>query len=349
MTKIDSNLLIDQEWTGTFFPPDRQDLSFAGRLKYSPTNGLRLEFARPMDMTDRSLKWNYLLGHTSTGEPLTLVGKFCAEGNGISMMYGMSYWTSTGYPFHYVIFGHHFDDKVTFDTFEFDIAGVQDFFAPDGMKSQIPYSKADIVTANCSVGVLKVIHSGKFEFVNNDLMVHFHSEDIEALNELQQAYIEVRTRHPEFRPYLKRTLDYLFRFVPQSDMTIQNAYSIIDSVTDLFAILFFEPTKLAGLSATARDEDGKPCQMMVFPSMVNDKATIERSQAKRNYSHLPLNNGDVNLGLLITKWLDQRDRYLAISSMLQSKVNVISDHEIRGGPEKSDSRISDSLAQLTAA
>lgn len=330
MAKIDSNLLIDQEWTGTFFPPDRQDLSFAGRLKYSPTNGLRLEFARPMSMTDRNLEWSYLLGHTSTGEPLTLVGKFSTEGNGFNMKYGMYYWTSTGHPFQYAVFGHHFDDEVTFDTFDFDIAGAQDFFAPDGMKSQIPYSKTDIVTAHCSAGKVKVIHSGKFDFVGNDLRVHFHSDDMEALDELQMAYLEIRARHPEFHPYLKRSLDYLFRFVPQSDLTIPSAHRIISSVTDLFAMLSFEPAKLSRFSATARDENGKPHPMTVFPWTINDKATIERSQAKRKYHNLPLNNGDVDIGLLLANWLDQGDRFLAISSMLQSKVTVISEHEIHG-------------------
>lgn len=309
MAKIDSNLLIDQEWTGTFFPPDRQDLSFAGRLKYSPTNGLRLEFARPMDMADHSLEWNYLLGHTSTGEPLTLVGKFSAEGNGLNIKYGMPYWTSTGYPFYYAIFGLHFDDTTTFDTFEFDIAGAQDFFASDGMKNRTPYSKTDIVTANCSVGVVKIIHSGKFDLVGDDLRVFLHSENMEALNELQQAYVEVRARHKEFQPYLKRSLDYLFRFVPQSDLTIPDAYGIIASVTDLFAVLSFEPAKLSRLSAIARDEDGQAHPMTVFPSMINDKATIERSQAKGSYHSLPLNNSDVDLGLLIANWLDQRGRY----------------------------------------
>lgn len=330
MAKIDSNLLIDQEWTGTFFPPDRQDLSFAGRLKYSPTNGLRLEFARPIDMTDRNLEWSYLLGNTSSGEPLTLVGKFSTEGNGVNMKYGMSYWTSTGYPFHYVVFGHHFDDAVTFDSFEFDITGVQDFFASDGMKNEIPFSKTDIVTAHCSAGEVKVIHSGKFDFVGNDLRVHFHSDDVAAIDELQKAYFEVRSRHPDFQPYLKRSLNYLFRFIPQIDLAIQNAHSIIQSVADLFAMLSFEPAKLSRFSATARDEDGKPHPMTVFPSKIDDRGTIERSQAQRKYHDLPLNNGDVDLGSLIANWLEQGDRYLAISSMLQSKVSVISSHEIHG-------------------
>ena len=330
MGNIDSNLLIDQEWTGTFFPPGRADLSFAGRLNYSPINGLRLEFARPADMASHNLKWNYLLGYTSSGEPLTLVGEFGAEGNGINIKYGMAYWASTGYPFHYAIFGYHFDDTTEFNSFGFDISGVQDFFAADGMRDRIPFSKTSIVDAHFSAGDLNVIHSGKFDFVGDDLRVHFHSDDVEAVDELQMAYRGVCDRHPDFKPYLKRSLDYTFRFLPKSDLSIPDAYRIVSSVADLFAMLSFEPAKVSRFCATARDDDGKSHAMVVFPWRIDNEATIERSQTKRKYNALPLNNGDVELGLLLANWLDQRDRYIAISSLLQSKVSVVSEHEIHG-------------------
>lgn len=330
MAKIDPNLLIEQEWTGTFFPPDRQDLSFAGRLKYSPTEGLQLEFARAMNIADRELKWRYLHGHTSKGVPLTLVGEFSAERNGFSFNHGMSYWTSAGYHFHYAIFGHHFEDTDTFDTFEFDISGVQEFFAPDDMKIRIPHSRKEIVTAYSDVGKVCVIHSSKFHLVGDDLRALFHSEDSEPLDELQSAYVDIRARYPAFLPFLKKQMDYLFRFIPKNELTVPDAHDIIASVADLFAMLSFEPAKLRSFSATARDEEGKPYSMTVFPWVINDKATIERSLSKRSYHSLPLNNADVNLGLLLSNWLSQADRYSTISSLLQNKVSVISEHEIHG-------------------
>lgn len=330
VANIDPNLLIEQEWTGTFFPPDRQDLSFAGRLKYSPSDGLQLEFARPMSMADRELKWRYLHGHTSKGVPLTLVGEFSAERNGFSFNHGMSYWTSAGYHFDYVIFGHHFEDTDTFDTFEFDISGVQEFFAPDDMKIRIPHSTTEIVDASCDVGRVSVVHSSKFHFVGDDLRAFLHSKDTDALNELQSAYVGIRARKPDFLPFLKKQLDYLFRFVPKNELTILKAHEVVVSIANLFAMLSFEPAKIKHFSATARDKDGKPYSMTVFTWMINDKATIERSQSERSYHSLPLNNADVNLGLLLSNWLVQADRYSTISSLLQNKVSVISEHEIHG-------------------
>lgn len=57
MAKIDQNLLIEQEWIGTFFPPDHPEKSFGGRLTYSPTDGLRLEYARPLEFASKQT-WN---------------------------------------------------------------------------------------------------------------------------------------------------------------------------------------------------------------------------------------------------------------------------------------------------
>lgn len=330
MAKIDPNLLIDQEWTGIFFPPGLEDLAFAGRLKYSPTNGLRLEFARLMSKADRDLKWTYLFGQTSTGEPLTLVGEFSARNSGCRVMNGMGYWTSTAYPFRYAIFGCHIEDTVTFDTFEFDITGAQEFFVPDVEKEGVPFSNTAVVTTQCGVGKVSVIHSGRFNLASTDLRVHFHSDNEDALDELQQSYTEIRARHPEFQPYLKKQLDFLFRFIPTKKLTIPDAVNIITSIADLFAMLFFGPAKLIYLKTFVRDEKGRPCPMVVIPSTLNDKATIERSQAKKNHHNLPLNNGDVNLGVLLSKWLTRSDRYLTIVSALQSKVSVISNHQIHG-------------------
>lgn len=341
MAKIDPNLLIDQEWTGTFFPPERKDLSFAGRLKYSPTNGVRLEYARSMNLSERDLKWDFLHGHTSTGMPLTLVGEFSTEGSGFSFNHGMHYWTSTGHPFRYAIFGYHFDSKDTFDSFDFDMTGVQDFFAPEGDKHYIPYSKDDVVSAKCGLGRVRIMHSATFNFVSDDLTAHFYSDDIEAMNELQQAYVNVRVRHPNFHPYLKKNLEYLFRFVPKKDLSILDAYPTISSITALFSLLAFEPVRLTKLFATARDEDGKPHPMTVFPFTVDDLTTVERSLTKRSFHGLPLNNSDVNLGSLICNWIEQCDRYSSLTSMLQSMTNTVAVHESHGSIVLSSTQLED--------
>lgn len=330
MAKVDPNLLIEQEWSGTFYPPGRTDLSFGGRLRYSPTEGVRLEYARPLVAAERDLKWDYLHGHTTSGIPLTLVGSFSSDGSGFNMHNGLTYWSSSGYPFLYVIFGFHFDDQTTFDTFEFDISGAQEFFAPEGAKRHIPYSRTDVISAKTVVGEIKVIHTGNFEFTGNNLDAYFYSTDPAGLEEWQRAYDDIRGRRPEFRPFFRKSLDYLFRFVPDSELTVPGAFKVISRISDLFAVLFFDPAKILHLTAVARDGEGKPHPMVVFPATLNDMATIERSLEERSYHQLPLNCADVDFGSLLCSWLQKDDRFSTVTSMLQGKVSVISSHDVYG-------------------
>src|SRR3546814_5384094 len=137
---------------------------------------------------------NYLHGHTALGVPLTLVGQFSSDGHGFSFNHGMTYWTATNYPFHYGIFDQHFEDSDTFDSFQFDISGVQEFFAPDDMKIRIPHSATEVVVAEGKVGKVSVIHSSRFSFVGPDLNGFFYTEDADALSELQLAYADICRR-----------------------------------------------------------------------------------------------------------------------------------------------------------
>jgi len=330
MENIDSNLLIDQEWTGTFFPPGEKENSFAGKLKYSPYDGLSLEFARQIDSFNQKSVWEYLHGHTSIGEPLTLVGNYKSENNGIRIKYDHTYLTAKNYPFKYVIFGHHFSDKDAFDTFEFEVSGAQEFFASVHSKKNIAFSKDDIICSKCEIGEVKVVHTSKFDFVGNDIRIHFHSKESKSLDELQEAYSKICRDNSEFHPYLKKSLDYVFRFIPNNDSMILDAIKTMHSIADLFALLSFEPAKLKKISAMARDEDNRMHEMIVFPSFINEKSTIERSFTNKNYYSLPLNNDDIDLELEIGNWIKKKDLYLSIFSFLQSKVHVISSHEVHG-------------------
>ena len=330
MAKINPNLMVDQEWTGTFFMPGQEEAAFAGRLKYSPTDGVRLEYARAAQFSTPAKEADLLHGHTSTGMPLTLIGEFSSRGAGYSFHNGMHYWTSSGHPFRYAIFGHHFEESDAFESFEFELTGAQEFFCPEGQKSQIPHSTTEVVNAKCGPGEFKVIHSSRFEFVHGDLRTYFHSEDSAALTELQHAYEDIRGRHPNFHPFLKKELDFIFRFVPSTNLGVREAYSSIHDVADLFALLAFEPVRLTRLAAMVRDQEGHQHHMPVFPSSLDDRTTIERSLAKRDYHSLPLNNSAVSLELLIPKWKDKCKNYSSTTSMLQSMTNIVSTHETHG-------------------
>lgn len=327
MTKIDQNLLMEQEWTGTFFPPGHQELSFGGKLRYSPTSGLSLEYARSYEVDVRQT-WHYLLGHTSTGVALTLVGKFNGEGNGINIKHGKQYWTSSGHPFQYVIFGHHFDDKTTFDEFSFDISGAEEFFVPAGHKSYVKFSHVPVFTAKTDAGEVSAYLTGTFQPVGADVSKELYDKNEAALDELQKAYAEIKEKHSDFYPMLRKTLDYWFNLKAEREIGIINAYQTCASVANLFSVLFFGPARLSKFTAVAKDQDGHPHVFEIFPAKLSEKGSLEQALLKKSYFHLPLNSKDIDIAALIPAWLRNGDRFATIVSALQGSTGLISEHEV---------------------
>lgn len=327
MTRIDQNLLIEQEWTGTFFPPGHQELSFGGKLIYSPTSGLSLEYARPYGV-DLQQTWDYLLGHTSTGVALTLIGKFSGKGNGINIKHGMHYWTSSGHPFLYVIFGHHFDDKTTFGEFSFDISGAEEFFVPAGHKSHVKFSHAPVFTAKVDAGEISAYLAGTFQPIGTNISEDLYDRNEAALDELQKAYAEIKEKHSDFYPMLRKTLDYWFNFRTEQEIGIIDAYQTCASVANLFSVLFFGPARLSKLAAVAKDRDGHPHVFEIFPAKLSDKGSLEQASRKKSYFHLPLNSKDIDIAALIPAWLRNCDRFATIISTLQGSTGLISEHEV---------------------
>ncbi len=325
--KIDPNLLIDQKWVGTFFPPGKEELAFGGELSYSPTDGVRLQFAIPLER-GFSESCPFLHGSVNGGMPCTLVGDFSPENSGYSMHNGYSYWTSTGRSFKYILFGAHCDEGTTFDSFQFDISGSQEFFGTASSKRLTPYKKGAIFGAEIDAGVVNVHHTGTFDFVPSDLRSILHDASQDALDELQSAYEQVKAHHPDFHPFLKKSLDYSFELKLEEETGVIPAYQQCAKISDLFSLLFFCPAKLSQFHAIGRDEDRRPYYLPVFPSTISEKDTIERSLAERDHHNLPLNVSDVDLAVLVSNWVREGDRFSTIVSMLQSQGSVISSYSV---------------------
>lgn len=323
----DNNLLRDHEWTGTFYPPGRKDLAFADHLRYSATDGLKLQYAMPMDLADRDTQWNVLHGETSNGTPLTLVGKFSTKNSGYAFRHGQSYWTSSGHPFSYVIVGFHFQDDETFASFEFDVTGLEDFLAQKGQQELARHSKSPIVSAQIESGALDLIHRGEFSPLGQDLRARLYADNEAALDELQAAYEQIRAKHSPFFPYLRKKLGYSFRFKPNAACGVMQALRQADVVAALLSLLRFSPTRLTSFFAVARDDAGHPHAMSVFSYRVDDTAAIELSRADRDYLSLPLNGGDLALGEAVEAWCSTPDRYSSMTSAVQNMSGKITAYE----------------------
>lgn len=323
------NLLDEKEWTGTFFPPNHQDQSFAGSLKFSPVRGLSLEYARPLNLQGNEEKISHLHGNTSKGIPLTLVGEF-KNSSGFKMMNGLSYETHKNYPFEYALFGYHFDPEEKFDTFYFEITDLESFLTPSHLKGRIPHSKKEIIKSTFQEGEISIVHTSEFQFLGEDLRSHIYSDKDAPLNELQLAYEKILRERKDFLPYLKKNLSHSIRLKPSKKITIREALKLKDKTTDLFSILYFNPCKIINFIAIARTEENSPREMFVIPNENSEHSTIEICRREKAYENIPINFEKLNLEKLISKWMSSTSTPKALPSSLQHETKIVPIHQIHG-------------------
>jgi len=327
LAKLDPNLLTDQAWTGTFYPPGREDLAFGGELCYSPTEGLKLKFAISTSR-DLGCDIRFLHGETSNGTPCTLVGSFEPKKAGFSMQNGYSYCTANdGYPFSYVLFGAHVEDSTTFGCFQFDFTGSQHYFAPESSNRQIPFSREILFSAVTDLGIVEVFHTGSFDFAPNDLRAFLHGHDEIALSKLQSSYEAIKAEHPQFFPFLKKTLAFSFHLKIAPESKVNSALKACLKVANLFSILRFSPTRLSHVWAIASDESGQRYSLPVLPSMIADGDTIKRSLSDTSYHDLPLTMMDFDFSVVLYNWLKKHDDFDTVTSAIQSQGRTVSPHD----------------------
>lgn len=327
MSKIDPNLLVDQEWSCTFFPPGMSELAFGGKLTYKPTDGVRLTYAIPIDKRFSS-NIRLLHGHTESGLPCTLVGSFRPKNGGFNMLNGHSYWTAKDHPFSYVLFGAHVEENEAFDTFQFDFSGSQEFFTRDSRKVNVPFSSEILLSSTIDAGLVEVFHTGKFDSAPRDLRAIFHSHDKEGLDELQKAYNQVQINYENFFPLLKRDHDFSFHLKVTDACDVVSGCKICISIIDFFSLLSFSPARLSRCWVIYRDSENVQYQFSVFPSILSEKGTVERCLSARDHHNLPLTMADFEFGTSLKEWVRRADEFSTVVSAIQGQGKIVSPHSI---------------------
>ncbi|NYF34480.1 HEPN domain-containing protein [Stenotrophomonas sp. JAI102] len=325
--KINPDLLIEQEWACTLFPADHPELAFPGVLKHSPTSGLTLQFATPIDARYDE-DYHHLHGYTSAGVAITLVGNFSTKTAGLNLRSGMAYHTSKGHPFQFAIFGHHFAADSAFIEYTFDIAGADAFFARSGSIALIPFGSEPLFRALSGSCEFSGRFTGTFNSLPPRLSDYILGNDDDAMAELQAAYTTIREKHQDFRPLIKKSAKFAFKLSIPDGADVMSAQRNCQAVADLFAILFFGPAKLSRLTATVKDEKGFPHEFDVFPWRLSEAGSLQRAADDKSYLHLPLNNLDVNFGELLSKWMQISDKFSTTLSIVQSSTTLISESEV---------------------
>ncbi len=328
MTNIDGSLLKDQQWSGIFHPPEHPEKVFAGTLKFSPTDGLTLQFLMPWGLLDNTETYDCLHGSLLGGIPCTLVGSFKPVYFGMSMRNGYTYQTHSDYRFQYAIFGVHCEAGETFEGFHFKVTGLDEFFRPKRSLELTPYQEKSILSTKVEGGNLVAFHSANFSFLPDDLRsIIYTRDDKDAIDELQKAYELIKAKYKNFHPYFKKSLSHGLEIKFSPELNVVSAYNRLSRFADLFSLFFMGPAKIERISAVAKDEDGRKAILPIFPSTLHGKEALERATTEISFDDLPINASELDLAKAFNLWEPIASTSEMITSSLQNKRHSVARHE----------------------
>lgn len=305
------NCFESYEYFGEFFEQKDSNLGrFAAKVKYSPENGLQLEYCISDSESPNSCE--RLFGILSNGKKCTLVGSFDFD-RGTHHM-GKVYVKSGLHGFYYLIIGDFVESGQLFEYTHFTFNGMQEFIHPQGGLSQVKYQNEPIVCANGDGWEIKVENTAIYTMIGQRLKNLVHSEDAKAQEKLENVLDLIQEKHPNSNFKLRKELKYYVRYATE---VLQSADVIIGDITriaSLFSILMSRPVFPDEIKLSVA---GKDIVVNVLNSIVLEKRTVGLAKKKANHNFMPLNWKQLDMETVLSNWFKVYDDFRVLSASHQ--------------------------------
>ncbi|OBT16582.1 hypothetical protein A9266_18430 [Vibrio tasmaniensis] len=301
------NCFESYEFFGEFFETQESNTGrFAGKVKYSPQNGLQLEYS--ISDTDAPSDCERLFGVLNNGKKCTLVGIF--DFNSGTHHMGSVHVRSGVHGFFYLIIGDFVTDDQLIECTHFTFNGMQEFIHPQGWITQLKYQNSPIVEVHSEDWDIEVTNVATYSMVGNRLKNLVDSRDNEAKEKLDIALDTIQAEHPRAYFNLRKSLKYYVRYATKE---LDNAGDIINQITkisSLFSILMSRPVFPEEMKLTL---NGKEKVVSVLNSMVLETRTVELAQKEVSHNFLPLNWKQLDMSVVLSNWFKVYDDFRVLS------------------------------------
>lgn len=301
------NCFESYEFFGEFFEKADSNLGrFAAKVKYSPENGLQLEYS--ISDSESPTSCERLFGILSNGQKCTLVGPFDFDRG--TQYIGKVHVKSGLNGFYYLIIGDFIEPGQLFEYTNFTFNGMQEFIHPQGWISQIKYQDEPIACINGEGWEIKVENTAIYSMVGQRLKNLVHLEDVEAQQKLEIALDEIQEEHSESHLKLRKELRYHIRYTTEELQGADKILGDITKIASLFSILMSCPVfpdevrlRLSGENKTVN----------VLNSIVLEKRTIELAKNEINHNLMPLNWKQLDMHNVLSNWFNLYDEFQVLS------------------------------------
>ena len=323
-----TELFIQKQWNGEFFLPNSYEKRFCGDISYSPKEGVI--FSYTITGFDVPTETEVLYGVLSSGDICTLFGHFSPRHAGLNFRSGMT--TRSGKAgFLCLAIGAFLTQDELIRDINFSLTNLQEFFYPSGFKNLVKYSDKPIYSLKTPFGKMEVRNTANFDPLHSeDIRFQIYSRDSEALNELSQAFKNIKSKYPDSFFLLKKDIAYRISLEFAQEITIQEAYEHITSISNLFALLTFRPVYSESIRWTKPGFNESIIKIELYPSMVIDPRTIEHCNRKHSYWHMPITRSTVPLDSIVSGWLQAPKNNSPIVSSIQHETGFRNVHVAHG-------------------
>ena len=321
------DLFKNKEWIGEFFSDDYEN-RFFGKLKYSPEEGLILQYRIAGINTVKESA--VLYGIIDNGKKCTLVGNFKPNLSGISFQDGFtSRHGKNG--FSYLVMGEFIKKDSIFKEVIFDLIGMQEFFFPKGYKDLVKFVEKPIFKVKAPYGKIEIGNSATFNSLSSkDITSLIFSRNRKALGALKKSFNEIGELYPDSYFMLKKDISYYVRLTFNKAKNVRVLFDHIREMADLFAILTYSPVYPKSINLIANDKKKKPYQLAIYPSMAIGRRTINIATREKSHFHMPITKSNIDLPKTIESWMTNSNKFASIISSIQNETGFRDEHAIHG-------------------
>ncbi len=301
------NCFESYEFFGECFEQESSNTGkFAAKIKYSPQNGLQLEYS--ISDNDAPYSCERLFGILSNGWKCTLVGPF---NFGIGTPHMREITVRSGvHGFCYLIIGDFVSHDQLIESTQFTFNGMQEFIHPQGWVTQLKYQDAPIFKVSGDNWDIEVKNVGYYSRVGNLLKNLIDSSDEQAKEKLDTALDSIQEEHPEAYFNLRKSLTYYVSYATKELKGAGDNIRDITAIVSLFSILMSRPVFPDKIKLTL---NGKDKIVRVLNSMMLETRTVELAQEEVNHNFMPLNWKQLNMSVVLSNWLGIYDDFYVLS------------------------------------
>ncbi|MCL1126728.1 ApeA N-terminal domain 1-containing protein [Shewanella surugensis] len=308
MTKEIYSCFENYEFFGEFFADiDCNSGRFSGKIKYSPENGLQLEYCLSDNGAPSSC--DRLFGILNNGKLCTLVGPFDFESG--THHHGKVLVKSGLHGFYYLLIDSFVEKHETVKLTHFTFNGMQEFIHPQGSTNQLKYQLEPILTTNGNNWELEVENTATHSMVGDNLINLIDSNDQEAKEKLELALKKIKNDHPQSSLYLRKSLKYAFKYKSEFKLNAEKTIDEITKIAGLFSILLSCPKFPEEMFFYF--DDNKKQGVHVLNSICLEHRTIRLAQKEISHQMMPLNWKQLDMKIVLSRWFDLYDDFQVIS------------------------------------